>query len=48
MMTPHVGSYTVAAVKRMAERAIRNIQAAVEGSYGEMDLLNPAVLQGPN
>jgi phosphoglycerate dehydrogenase-like enzyme len=45
ILTPHVGSYTGAAVKRMAERAIGNIQAAIEGRYGEMNLVNPAVLQ---
>jgi phosphoglycerate dehydrogenase-like enzyme len=45
IMTPHVGSYTGAAVRRMAERALRNVQMALEGRYGEMDLLNPGVLE---
>ncbi len=45
LMLPHVGSYTGAAGKRMAERAIHNAQAAIEGRYTEMDLLNPEVLE---
>ena len=44
VMLPHVGSYTGAAGKRMAERAIHNVQAGIEGRYAEMDLLNPEVL----
>ena len=45
LMLPHVGSYTGAAGKRMAERAIHNVQAGIEGRYAEMDLLNPEVLE---
>jgi lactate dehydrogenase-like 2-hydroxyacid dehydrogenase len=44
LMLPHVGSYTGAAGKRMAERAIHNVQAGIEGRYDEMDLLNSEVL----
>lgn len=44
LLLPHVGSYTGAAGKRMAERAIHNVQAGIEGRYSEMDLLNPDVL----
>jgi phosphoglycerate dehydrogenase-like enzyme len=44
VMVPHVGSYTAAAAKAMAERAIANVRAAIEGRYTDMDLLNPEVL----
>jgi phosphoglycerate dehydrogenase-like enzyme len=45
VMLPHVGSYTGAAGMRMAERAIHNVQAGIEGRFAEMDLLNPEVLE---
>jgi lactate dehydrogenase-like 2-hydroxyacid dehydrogenase len=45
VLTPHVGSYTETALRRMAERAIQNVRAAEEGRYTELDLLNPCVLK---
>ena len=44
ILTPHVGSNTVESNGRMAERALNNVQFAVEGAVGRMDLLNPEVL----
>lgn len=44
IMTPHVGSATNEACERMAARALENIVLAVKGRVGEMDLLNPEVL----
>ncbi|MGQ9650195.1 MAG: NAD(P)-dependent oxidoreductase [Phycisphaerae bacterium] len=46
LMTPHVGSSTREACNRMAERALKNIQLAEAGRFGEMDVLNPAVIRG--
>ncbi|MEP6918385.1 MAG: NAD(P)-dependent oxidoreductase, partial [Acidobacteriota bacterium] len=46
IMMPHVGSHTVAANRRMAERALQNIVLAEAGDFGAMDLLNPQVLDG--
>ncbi|NLE60388.1 MAG: hypothetical protein GX616_18725, partial [Planctomycetes bacterium] len=46
LMTPHVGSSTREACNRMAERALKNIRLAEAGRFGEMDVLNPAVIQG--
>ena len=46
LMTPHISSSTREACVRAAERALRNIRQAEDGRYGEMDLLNPAVLPG--
>lgn len=43
IMTPHVGSSTAAACRRMAARALKNIELAESGRYAEMDLLNPDV-----
>jgi phosphoglycerate dehydrogenase-like enzyme len=45
ILTPHVGSNTVEANRRMAERSMRNIVLARRGAFAEMDLLNPAVLR---
>jgi phosphoglycerate dehydrogenase-like enzyme len=45
ILTPHVGSNTVEANRRMAERALRNIVLASRRAFAEMDLLNPAVLK---
>ncbi|MDP6629401.1 MAG: NAD(P)-dependent oxidoreductase [Kiritimatiellia bacterium] len=45
IMTPHVGSTTTEACERMAERALDNIQLAIEGRFEEMDLLNQDVLK---
>lgn len=44
ILTPHVGSYTTEATRRIAERALRNIQLANSGDFGAMDLVNPEVL----
>jgi lactate dehydrogenase-like 2-hydroxyacid dehydrogenase len=44
LMTPHVGSATREACRRMALRALRNIRLAEQGEFQPMDLLNPAVL----
>jgi phosphoglycerate dehydrogenase-like enzyme len=46
ILTPHTGSNTVEANRRMAERALKNIALAEAGEFGSMDLLNPAVLGG--
>jgi phosphoglycerate dehydrogenase-like enzyme len=45
IFTPHVGSNTVAANRRMAERAMANVALAIAGDTGRMDLLNPDVLR---
>ncbi len=45
ILTPHVGSNTEDANRRMAERALRNVALAVQGDYACMDLLNPEVLE---
>jgi len=44
ILTPHVGSNTAEANRRMAERALRNIALAEAGDHTHMDLLNPEVL----
>jgi phosphoglycerate dehydrogenase-like enzyme len=44
ILTPHVGSHTVAANRRIAERALQNIRLARGGSFGQIDLLNPEAL----
>jgi phosphoglycerate dehydrogenase-like enzyme len=44
ILTPHVGSNTVAANRRMAERALQNIVHAEARAFARMDLLNPEVL----
>jgi phosphoglycerate dehydrogenase-like enzyme len=44
ILTPHVGSNTLEANHRMAERALRNILLANAGDFASMDLLNPEVL----
>jgi len=44
ILTPHVGSNTAAANRRMAERALRNIVLAERRAFAEMDLINPEVL----
>jgi phosphoglycerate dehydrogenase-like enzyme len=43
ILTPHAGSSTAEAGRRMAERALANIRAAVAGNFAAMDLLNPDV-----
>ena len=44
VLTPHVGSNTVEANRRMAERALQNVSLAEAGEFTRMDLLNRAVL----
>jgi len=44
MLTPHVGSNTVEANRRIAERALQNIALAERGAFAQMDLINPEVL----
>lgn len=44
VLVPHIGSNTAAANQRMSERAIRNVLLGESRDFGEMDLLNPAVL----
>ena len=44
ILTPHVGSNTVEANGRMAERALQNIMLAEAREFARMDLLNPEVL----
>jgi lactate dehydrogenase-like 2-hydroxyacid dehydrogenase len=41
---PHIGSNTADANRRMAERALRNVELGIAGRVSEMDLLNPQVL----
>jgi phosphoglycerate dehydrogenase-like enzyme len=45
ILTPHVGSNTVQANRRMAERALQNIAHAEARAFALMDLLNPDVLR---
>jgi phosphoglycerate dehydrogenase-like enzyme len=44
ILTPHVGSNTVTANRRIAERALQNIMLAEAREFARMDLLNPEVL----
>jgi lactate dehydrogenase-like 2-hydroxyacid dehydrogenase len=44
ILTPHVGSNTVESNRRMAERALQNIQFAQAGEFHRMDLVNRDVL----
>jgi phosphoglycerate dehydrogenase-like enzyme len=44
ILTPHVGSNTIEANHRMAQRALQNIGMAESGQFRSMDLLNPEVL----
>ncbi len=43
ILLPHVGSNTVEANARMAERALRNVRLAAAGELAAMDLLNREV-----
>lgn len=45
ILTPHVGSNTTEANRRIAERTLANIRFAESGSYDRMDLLNPQALR---
>ncbi|HBG28847.1 MAG: hypothetical protein A2Y10_03695 [Planctomycetes bacterium GWF2_41_51] len=44
ILTPHIGSSTVEACRRMAQSCLKNIRAAYEKRYNELDILNPVVL----
>ena len=44
VLTPHVGSNTVESNRRMAERALMNIQFAQAGQFERMDVVNRDVL----
>jgi len=44
ILTPHVGSSTVEACKRMALGCLKNIKAAIKRNYDQLDILNPKVL----
>jgi phosphoglycerate dehydrogenase-like enzyme len=48
VLTPHVGSNTVEANRRMAERALQNVILAVAGEFDRMDLLNRQVVESCN
>jgi lactate dehydrogenase-like 2-hydroxyacid dehydrogenase len=45
VLTPHVGSNTVESNRRMAERALENIQLAHAGQFERMDVVNRDVLK---
>jgi phosphoglycerate dehydrogenase-like enzyme len=45
ILTPHVGSNTATANRRMAERALQNIVLAERRAFAQMDLVNPEVLK---
>ena len=45
ILTPHVGSHTSDANRRMAATALRNIELAEDGRFDAMSLLNPEVLE---
>ncbi len=44
VLSPHIGSNTEDANRRMAAQAIRNIELAGQGAFERMNLLNPQVL----
>ena len=44
LAVPHIGSNTVDANRRMAQRALRNVRLAIAGDLPAMDLLNRDVL----
>jgi phosphoglycerate dehydrogenase-like enzyme len=44
ILTPHTGSNTVEANRRMADRALQNIALAGARAFARMDLVNPEVL----
>jgi phosphoglycerate dehydrogenase-like enzyme len=46
VLTPHIGSSTKEACDRMAASVIKNVRAAIQGHYSELDLINPEVLKG--
>jgi phosphoglycerate dehydrogenase-like enzyme len=45
IMTPHVGSSTVEACRRAAERALRNVALGEDRDFKAMDILIPKVLE---
>ena len=45
ILTPHIGSNTLEANRRMAEAALHNIALAEARAFTQMDLLNPEVLK---
>jgi phosphoglycerate dehydrogenase-like enzyme len=45
ILTPHIGSNTVEANRRMAESVLHNIALAEARAFTQMDLLNPEVLK---
>jgi len=45
LLTPHIGSSTVEACRRMARRCLHNIKAAYAKQYDVLDLLNPEMLR---
>lgn len=45
ILTPHIGSSTVEACQRMAQKCLFNIKAAYEKRYDQLDIVNPEVLQ---
>lgn len=47
LLAPHVGSNTVDANRRMAERALRNLTLCDAGDFDDMDLLNRDVRRPP-
>jgi phosphoglycerate dehydrogenase-like enzyme len=44
ILTPHVGSNTIEANRRMAERALQNVALAEARMFARMDLVNPEVV----
>ncbi|MFH1616434.1 MAG: NAD(P)-dependent oxidoreductase [Planctomycetota bacterium] len=44
LLTPHIGSSTVEACKRMAHRVLANIKACYERRFRQLDILNPEVI----
>jgi phosphoglycerate dehydrogenase-like enzyme len=44
ILVPHIGSNTAEANRRMALRALRNVQLADDGDLAALDLINPDVL----
>lgn len=44
ILTPHVGSSTREACRRMAERCVKNIKSAFKKHYEDMDIVNPEVI----
>ncbi len=45
ILTPHVGSSTVEACRRIARSCLKNVEAAYEKQYNHLDILNPQVLE---